>query len=41
MDNFEWAQGFSKTYGITHVDFTTQKRTPKKSAEFLRTLKKS
>ena len=38
MDNFEWAEGYSRTYGVTHVDFTTQKRTPKKSAHFIRSL---
>jgi beta-glucosidase len=38
MDNFEWAEGYTLRYGIVHVDFTTQKRTPKDSALFLRTL---
>ncbi len=32
MDNFEWAFGFSKRFGIVHTDFTTQQRTPKASA---------
>jgi beta-glucosidase len=31
MDNFEWAFGFSKRFGIVHVDFKTLKRTIKKS----------
>jgi beta-glucosidase len=32
MDNFEWSQGYSKRFGIVHVDYATQKRTPKRSA---------
>ena len=32
LDNFEWAHGFSKRFGIVHVDFETQQRTPKTSA---------
>jgi beta-glucosidase len=35
LDNFEWAQGYSQRFGIVHVDFDTQIRTPKKSARFL------
>lgn len=34
LDNFEWAHGFSMRFGIVHVDFDTQKRTPKDSARF-------
>ena len=34
LDNFEWSHGFSKRFGIVHVDFGTQKRTPKESAHF-------
>ena len=34
LDNFEWSLGFSKRFGIVHVDFETQKRTPKDSAHF-------
>jgi beta-glucosidase len=32
LDNLEWSLGFSKRFGIVHVDFRTQKRTPKASA---------
>ena len=32
FDNFEWASGYEKRFGMVHVDFETQKRTPKKSA---------
>jgi beta-glucosidase len=34
LDNFEWAQGYSKRLGIVHVDYSTQQRTPKQSAKF-------
>ncbi len=32
LDNFEWSHGYSKRFGIVHVDYATQKRTPKASA---------
>ncbi len=34
LDNYEWADGYEKRFGIHYVDFTTQKRTPKLSAHF-------
>ena len=34
LDNYEWADGYSKRFGIHYVDFKTQKRTPKLSAEW-------
>jgi beta-glucosidase len=34
LDNLEWSLGFSKRFGLYHVDFATQKRTPKASAVF-------
>ncbi len=34
LDNYEWNSGFSKRFGITYVDFKTQKRTPKLSYDF-------
>jgi beta-glucosidase len=34
LDNFEWSLGYSKRFGIIHVDYATQRRTPKASAKF-------
>jgi beta-glucosidase len=34
MDNFEWADGFGKRFGVHYVDFATQQRTPKLSAQW-------
>ena len=33
LDNFEWAEGYAKRFGIVHVDYQTLKRTPKSSAK--------
>jgi beta-glucosidase len=34
LDNFEWAAGYQKRFGLVFVDFGTQRRTPKASAAF-------
>jgi len=34
MDNFVWAEGYHPRFGLTHVDYQTQKRTLKQSAHF-------
>jgi beta-glucosidase len=34
LDNFEWSHGYSKRFGLVHVDYQTQQRTPKASAHF-------
>ena len=36
LDNFEWAAGYSQRFGLIHVDYATQKRTPKQSAHWYR-----
>ena len=36
LDNFEWASGYEKRFGIVHVDYTTQRRTLKDSALWYR-----
>jgi beta-glucosidase len=34
LDNFEWAYGYAKRFGIVRVDYDTQVRTPKDSARW-------
>jgi beta-glucosidase len=34
LDNFEWEDGYARRFGVVHVDFATQKRTPKLSARY-------
>jgi beta-glucosidase len=36
LDNFEWAEGYAKRFGLVHVDFATQRRTPRRSASWFR-----
>ena len=38
MDNFEWADGYTKRFGVHYVDFATQRRTPKLSARWYKEL---
>lgn len=41
LDNFEWAFGLSKRFGIVRVDYDTQKRTPKDSYKFFSSVVKA
>ncbi|MDF1478100.1 GH1 family beta-glucosidase [Leifsonia sp. H3M29-4] len=38
LDNFEWAEGYSKRFGLVYVDYRTQERIPKLSARWYRRL---
>jgi beta-glucosidase len=38
LDNFEWAEGYSKRFGLVYVDYRTQERIPKQSAYWYRQL---
>jgi beta-glucosidase len=37
LDNYEWALGYEKRFGLIHVDFDTLARTPKASYHALKT----
>jgi len=41
LDNFEWAEGFGKRFGIVYVDYATQRRIPKASATWYASLAQS
>ncbi|MFH1664940.1 MAG: glycoside hydrolase family 1 protein [Candidatus Omnitrophota bacterium] len=41
LDNFEWAEGYSKRFGLIEVDFKTQKRTVRDSAKYYAAVIKS
>jgi len=38
LDNYEWSLGYSRRFGLIHVDFDTQQRTPKDSARWYQRL---
>jgi beta-glucosidase len=38
LDNFEWSKGYAPRFGLVHVDYATQRRTPKDSYEWYRKL---
>ena len=38
MDNFEWAEGYRRRFGLHYVEFSSGRRIPKRSAQFYRQL---
>ncbi|SHN00282.1 GH1 family beta-glucosidase [Cryptosporangium aurantiacum] len=38
LDNFEWAEGYAKRFGLVRVDYETQERTPKASYDWFRSV---
>ena len=38
LDNYEWSLGYTRRFGLVHVDFASQRRTPKDSARWYRRL---
>ena len=38
LDNYEWSHGYSKRFGLVHVDYATQLRTIKESGRFYATV---
>ena len=36
VDNFEWAEGYGRRFGLVHIDYDTQQRTLKDSGKWYR-----
>ena len=41
LDNFEWAEGYAKRFGLVYIDYATQARIPKASAYWYQDLIKA